>query len=292
MEIKNFTYLNKAKNIPLLLLFSVLTFSFIVLLYPSPQKVEALGGQYVPVRETGRNLSANEATEDLTRSFRDYYYDKEYVEDEVAWFFVKEIINSTIVDEMLSWVKSSFNGEPAFIKDPGNFFSSMGEGVFDKIISENFEDLCDDFGGENGAVAEAIKHKYVESKDMEQSYSCTLEDVIDNYDDFVSGNFYQGGWDGFFALSQNSKNNPYGAYLKADIDMQNEVIRNAELAKQELEWGSGLFSTRDGGSITMPGDILKDQINETLSSDIRQLEHADELTEMLAVLAGQLVSNI
>ncbi|MGM0629444.1 MAG: hypothetical protein ACQESA_03380, partial [Patescibacteria group bacterium] len=32
--------------------------------------------------------------------------------------------------------------------------------------------------------------------------------------------------------------------------------------------------------------------NETLSSDIRQLEHADELTEMLAVLAGQLVSNI
>ncbi|MGM0482663.1 MAG: hypothetical protein ACQEP6_02255 [Patescibacteria group bacterium] len=291
MELKNSTYLNKVKKIPLLLLCSVLIFNFIVFLFPTPQEVKA--SQYVPVRETGRNLSANEATEDLTRSFRDYYYEKEYNRDGIAWLFVKEIINSTIVDEILSWANSGFEGEPAFIENPGNFFSSMGGEVLDQIISENFEYLCSDF---RPHIEAAITYKYKEARDREAEYSCTLDDAVANlqthYDDFVSGNFYRGGWEGLFALSQNSQNNPYGAYLKADMDMEEEVIRNAELARQELEWGSGLFSIRDGGVISMPGDILKDQINETLSSDIRQLEHADELTEMIAMLIGQLVSNV
>ncbi|MFP4539623.1 MAG: hypothetical protein ACLFNN_01640 [Candidatus Paceibacterota bacterium] len=249
---------------------------------------------FVPVHDSANTLmNQTNAKTNFTHVTNDAWhtgkwYAKEYVLDELVWVFAKEIIMGKIKKEIMTWVTDGFDDEPSFVKNPDSFFEGLGVNIADKIIDEHLSFLCDDFEEEIGV---ALEYHYKTNYDnsYENNLECTLDDA---YENLSSGDFYEGGYEALFKITQNDRNNPYGAYRRSSENIDNEIARQSQLAQMELEWGSGFFSGRDGENITMPGNIGKEQLNHFIQSDIRQLEQVDELTEGIAVLAGALVTGM
>ncbi|MFP4616887.1 MAG: hypothetical protein ACLFNR_01865, partial [Candidatus Paceibacterota bacterium] len=229
---------------------------------------EAQGQSFVPVHDkantmtnqTNAKTNAGHLKNDAWHTGK--WYAKEYVLDGAIWEFAKKIIMDEIKQTMMSWASDGFDGEPSFVENPSNFFGGLGISIADRYINDNLSFLCDDFKTE---IEATLKYRYQENESHEQNLECTLDDAMANlssiYDDFTSGDFYEGGYEALFAITQNDRNNPYGAYRRASENIDNEIARQSKLAQMELEWGSGFFSGREGGAITMPGDIGKEQLN-------------------------------
>ena len=145
---------------------------------------------------------------------------------------------------------------------------------------------------------------------------------------FNRGDFRQGGFNAWFEQIK-PENNPYGRYMLARGELFRQIDNEAENRIRELNWGNGFLSWRGscgpngiapraplsfenqgpiagagapvnlnqrdttrGCSIRTPGAIIEDQLANTLGSNIRQLELADSVNEIVSALASQLVSQV
>jgi hypothetical protein len=106
-------------------------------------------------------------------------------------------------------------------------------------------------------------------------------------------------------MTQNDNNNPYGSFLKAQIELDRRIANALHIKDKQLSWDSGFLgwseciqNDPDTGECTKrgptktPGKIIEGQLAETLGSGIRQLELADEFDELVSALFTQLVKQI
>ena len=259
----------------------------------TPKKVEAQA--YVPVWETGLNLTTNLATTEFA-GMMDW---KEFVADGVVWEIVKKMVKNKVIDEVLDKVSELSGGNPAFIQDPFGTLKGLEKHVavvaIDNVLLTDLNDIDAWFGTDIEAI---LKNSHTPSNTddrLDEIFKPSIEDVVNadgDFNDFKAGNFYQGGWKGFFSLTQNPKNNAYGSYFLAENAVAQAQTDKESSLLNELNWGDGFMSVRDGGLITLPGQSLSTQLNESLSNELRTLENADEITEAVALLAGALIDNI
>lgn len=258
----------------------------------TPKKAEAQA--YVPVWETGENLITNLATTKST-AFLEW---KEFTGDGIIWVIVKDLIKNAIIDVILNEIKDQFGSEPAFVSNPFVFLKELESEISNDVLNDLLDGYFSNsyFGTD---IQDILKDKHIPA-DRQARLDSILESTIEDdittsggdYTKFENGNFYEGGWAGFFSLTQNQKNNPYGSYLQAENALSESKKESESLALEELSWGDGFLSDRDNGQITLPGKTIGDQLNEVLGNELRTLENADELSEALAILAGSLISNL
>jgi hypothetical protein len=283
------------------------------------------------VVEVGPNLVANTTSaiaNTATAGFQGSIFGKEFVGDAILSFIVKSIIRQ-LTAQTVNWINSGFKGNPAFLTDPNQFFLNIGDNVVSKFLSENgtLNQLCSPFKAQ---VRIALVKNYLNDQN---NYSCTIDRVLQNanstYDQFVN-DFSRGGWDAWFSMTQNSQNNPIGAYIEARNEMELQVSLGKYKYNQQLDWGKGFLSyekcaTREvtgedaveacinqGGDPDMceatvsteevsdetqcetmtPGTVIEGQLQNALGGTFRQLEVADEINEIVSALMTQLVSRI
>jgi hypothetical protein len=162
---------------------------------------------------------------------------KDFLLDGIAWSVANSMIQK-ITAQTVNWINSGFKGNPAYVTDPGQFFLNLGdEGASRFLSGTNFNQLCAPFRNQ---VRLSLVKNYL-SESVPQNFSCTIGGVIKNYNDFTQ-DFTQGGWDGWFAVTQNSSNNPYGAYLDAKSELGSQ--NNNVIAKysNQLDQGKGFLS--------------------------------------------------
>jgi hypothetical protein len=259
------------------------------LFFSSPKKAEA---QWVTWDIPGS----------FTSVFQGGQFSKEYILDFIANNVVKAIIKK-ITAQTVNWINSGFKGNPAYITNPDQFFLNIGDDAAAKFITDGpLQNLCSPFRSQ---IRLALVQNYLQ--ETGGNYSCTLGDIENNFDDFTS-DFNKGGWDSWFAVTQNRQNNPYGAYL----DMKNELALKIGTQKnkyeKQLDWGKGFLSYEkcpEGKELdpsagtgdcmveketVTPGSVINDQLSNALGSPWRQLEAADEINEIVSALMIQLVS--
>jgi hypothetical protein len=211
---------------------------------------------------------------------------KEYVGDGIMWFIAKVILQR-MTESIVSWINSGFNGNPAFIQNPGQFFTNVGDQAAGQFIlndpSLNF--LCNSFGTQL-----RISLNNLRQQPYQNVIGCTLTSVIGNIDAFTS-NFENGGWVAWNTMTTQPQNNPYGAYLslldEATYEQDQAVVNNTN----QLNWGNGFLSSTDvNGNIQTPGSVIVAQLNGQLKSAADQLGAADEINEVLGALMIQLTS--
>lgn len=214
--------------------------------------------------------------------------------DGLAWMVAKMLI-SKITQSLVSWANNGFDGDPLFAVRPGEFLLETADNVAgDFIKSAGFGALCSPFRLEvQIAVLDSYNNSRVRSRDPYQA-SCTLSGIIGNVDSFISGDFSQGGWGGWFNLTQTPQGNPYSAVLDARDQLSLRVGAEVGIESTRLNWNRGFLSysecVRTGpngrcverGPTQTPGSIIEGKLIESFGSDIRQLEMADELDEVLA----------
>jgi len=148
---------------------------------------------------------------------------------------------------------------------------------------------------------------------------------------FLSGDFSQGGWKAFTTMVTEPQNNPYGASLQAQSDLQMQILAKQNHINNDLNRGAGFLSYQtckdlvtvkteeDGyqaeqmygnspsvtrkqnkdGSLTYqscttqtPGSFISASLNKTLGAPVDELNLTNEINQVVSALFSQLLTRV
>ncbi|TAL48827.1 DUF5011 domain-containing protein [Patescibacteria group bacterium] len=234
--------------------------------------------------------------------------------DGLAWVAAK-VAASAITQSITNWAKRGFEGGPLFATDPEQFFLGVGDVVAgDFIRSSGFGALCSPFRLE---VQQAIALNYNSSRIRSRDPyigSCTLSGVVQNVDQFIKGDFSQGGWGGWYQLTQTPQGNPYSAVLDAQAQLSVRLAGEKSIELTRLNWADGFLSFSDclerddfadaqsgmtgsgkclkRGPTKTPGVVIEEGLNQVLGTKQRSLEVADELDETIGAVIDAIIGKV
>ena len=254
-------------------------------------KVAGIAGSImaVPVVDQ-KNAAINEETQSNTGQLST----KECVLD-----FVVAVLGQTLIDQftdsVVDWINNGFEGSPAFVSDPEEFFLDVGDQVAGEIIMEVAPELCSRF---NLDILLQLGISY--GGRYKDRIRCRLSDVIDGINSFSNGNFFSGGWNNWISVSQHSSNNRYGSFLDTEAELRLRVAGKTQQKRDLLSQGRGFLSKTQcvewdnsepkkciKEKVVTPGSVIEVQVNEALPSGLRKLELADEINEIVGALVAQ-----
>lgn len=205
--------------------------------------------------------------------------------DQIGWCLVNIFIDY-LGQATVDWINGGFQGNPVFVDNPGQFFRDIADIEAGKIIQG--------LGG--GFLCEPFRISVTLGllNDYNRGYgnrACTLSRIVENIEGFANGDFSQGGWDGWFHMTQYAPNNPYGSRYETQRDLEIRIASAYGEQRINLDWGNGFLSFKDPetGKTTTPGRIIDQQINQRLFNGERRLLIADEFDEIIDALVNQLV---
>lgn len=274
--------------------------------YGQTQIVEAQRVVFDPKNFLKNTISSvqntiNAAANTITAGAAGTLLTKELALDGIAFGLAKMIVKS-MTQSIVSWINSGFQGSPAFISDLKSFLVDRADEIAGDFIYNNpdLNFLCSPFQLDV-KTALAVNYQDQTHGGSGSSAQCTLSEVSDNIEGFLSGNFADGGWPAMFELTQNPQNTPTGAYLAAEAELNARIADDQGRTVKELDWGKGFLSFKvcDGGAsgsgnpnqkcdITTPGKVIADQLNKSLGAGQDALIEADEINEIIGALFAQL----
>lgn len=244
----------------------------------------------------------------------------------VSWDSIGYCIVNSMIDYIarstIAWAKSGFNGNPAFIENPGKFFKEIGDieassflntlayGVLGQSICEPFRaqivlTIARDYlnnSGDSGYYGSAgySGGGYNSGIGNARTFGgCTLDDAKNNLKGFLKGNFNQGGWNSWLQISQVDTNNPYAVYLSLSSQLKGRIDQKKTIANTELSWNKGFLSYRkcenknmkpEDCPIVTPGNLIEDQLAKTLNLSKERLVLAEKFDQVLNVVINELIN--
>ena len=157
----------------------------------------------------------------------------ERIADNLAMTLAQQMIDR-MVQSSVKWMQSGFEGNPAYVTDPRQFFTDIADQTAGSFIQKDLGYLCSPF---QANIRLSLMQEYYEP----QPFQCTLSEVTDNIEGFFD-DFSQGGWDAWFSMTQNPTNNPYGAYLKARVEIDSRIANAIGLEREDLDRNQGFLS--------------------------------------------------
>ena len=211
---------------------------------------------------TGVSAGANTISTALQGSL----WAKTFVGDALANALAKSMIRS-LTAQTVKWINSGFKGNPAYVTDPANFFQNTGDQAASFVLSNNgvLSKLCSPWKAQ---VRLSIAKSYVDYTNP--SYSCSLGQIEQNYNTFVNNFSQGGGWDTWFQVTQNSNNNPFGAYLTAETSLESHVNSNIQKYTDQINRGNGFLSyerCKPGKKTDLKNKVSNVDQNQCLSWD-------------------------
>ncbi len=214
----------------------------------------------------------------------------------LAQQMVDDIVRSTV-----DWANSGFEGNPAFVTNPQQYFTDIADGIAGEFIAgSDLNFLCSPFQTQ---VRLALQQSYTQPR----QYQCTFSESVGNIQAFYD-DFNQGGWDAWYEVTQNNANNPYGAYLEAELDLNSRIAESVNLKKEQLDWSSGFLSYEKclgtevlnnqtgqteciGAMETVtPGVTIKGQLDKVLPSGLEKLVRVEHIEQLISSFASGLLN--
>jgi len=224
--------------------------------------------------------------------------------EDITWDIMKKIaigIAQKMVADMvrstIDWAQTGFEGNPAYVTDPKQYFTRLADGAAgDFIGGTELGFLCSPFQTQ---VRIALQRQYSQPA----QFQCSLTGVVGNINAFYS-DFSQGGWDGWFSMTQNNANNPYGAFIDAQVELDRRIASAVGIEKEQLDWSQGFRGWSDclipdpmtgeclqrDPNIKTPGSIIKGQLDKVLSSGFEQTINAKQINELVGAFATGLLT--
>lgn len=223
---------------------------------------------------------------------------KEKYQDCIAWMAAKFMVRH-IVDDLAKWIRGGANGKPRFIQDFGKYLTEAADTasglLLEQILGkEDAQLLCKPWRMQ---IVLDIFDKVKRDK-FSFKAQCKISDIIENYEEFYD-DFSKGGWPAFLTIVLDDGSNPIGSYLMTLSEK--EKRESFALKKGELEakvnqgslpgiclqsFVSGVTGKKNcvRSKILTPGAAIIEMLPETFSTELRQLEAADEINELVAAV--------
>lgn len=223
--------------------------------------------------------------------------------DGIAWGLAKSIV-SEMTSSIVDWINNGFEGSPAFVQDMEGFLLNVADKEFGKYLEElggPLSIICSPFKLD---VRVALAMSYQAGRDGGGT-TCTLTGALQNLENFVSGDFAQGGWDSWFSITTNpTKYTGYGTLLDVQAKATARIVNakgeevtvmgfgNGFLSSKICEYVEGANSTKEKCKISTPGNVIAETLNNNLDSGREALIEADEINEIITALFGQLAKQV
>jgi hypothetical protein len=204
----------------------------------------------------------------------EYYLEyKECCIDPLGWALAKAVLQS-MTSDIVDWINGGFEGNPAFVSNPEGFFLNAADQATGIFLSKGgpLSALCSPF-----SLDIRLSLSLNLAQRQRTRYACTLSTVINNaakarvnvsadvrlngqtvrsvqatqsVEGFMGGDFKQGGWGAFTALTTQPQNNIYGAYIQSDSELRATISRNQATINADLSMGNGFMSWEKCEKIT------------------------------------------
>jgi hypothetical protein len=218
----------------------------------------------------------------------------------IARAAVQQITNSVI-----NWINSGFNGSPSFVTNYQQFFNNVADQAAGSFIQNytNFAPYCTPFAKQ---IQIALAQSYARRNTAQ---SCSLSSLLGGTGISLFGKTAAGtsGWGNLVSFTTNPSNNPYGAYMSAQGQLQGALAQAAQNANRNISPGGFLNfqqpynckpSTTGGQpvcqyKITTPGSIIQDSLSKTLgvSQDtLTQAGISGSFDAIISALISQLMT--
>jgi hypothetical protein len=270
-----------------------------------PKPVQAQLVVQDPINLVQNTLSAG--FEGVSAAGTAYLQLKEGILDTLAWTLINLVIEE-MIRSTTAWVASGFEGRPAFLEDLNGFLVNIADTVVGEYIWEEggpLSFLCSPFSLD---VRGALQFQF-DRLDNYADYgrtACTLSGIGDNVENL--GAYMTQDWDNWFDVTMVPANNPYGALLEAQAELNVALATAKGSEVLELDFGSGFLSqkkcvddpqdpeavgppTQTCTTIT-PGETIQSQISSTLNIPRERLAFADEINELIGALLTQLARGV
>ena len=262
-------------------------------------------GLYVPVRETNPTVieSLRSIRTTSAESARSAFLllVKECVLDPIVWY-LKELMVTRLTQSILGSIETGFLGGPKFETNPIRFFRGVADASFEAFLY--------DTNVIEGQVLESLQnriehaltlHYYAEpySPDGFGTERHTLSEA--DYDLLFAGNIMdtEGGLLTLLEFTED-RNNPVGSTMGLTADVGSRMAKVQAQEAALLSFGDGWHSQRcdfgDGTipdwNVCTPGTWIAQQMDDWSNSSLKQLQVADEFSEIMQALLAALVSEI
>lgn len=254
---------------------------FVFCLISLPNKTNALfgiGDNTVIIGDTSATGINNYINHTMTHL-------KDFVLDKAATLLAKQILHMITIS-VINWINTGFEGSPSFLTNPGAFFLDAADQVTGAFLATNgpLSALCSPF-----AIDIRLSLALTQTSLTTQRYTCTVGRIIEaqkngpdimvngqmvrssnsSMNGFLKGDFNQGGWPAFIALTTEPQSNPYGAFLSAQGDLSARINARQNVIRADLQLGQGFMSWQDCKDI--PGGTIDPE-------DPDQVAQADALS--------------
>ncbi len=216
---------------------------------------------------------------------------KEYGLDPLAWASEKSALQKA-TGRTINMVSGGYHDPytkhtgPMFVT---NLLSNLRDNVGAPIANRVISDVGQGGSPFAASVASQIRSNYFNNSSPQGfwgTHKYTLAQIVGNTSQFLHGDFSQGGVNGFLSMVTNPLNNPYGTYFAAQSHLNTKVTNAQSARRTELTYGGGFLS-----SPGVPGSVVKAQLDKGLSSGISSMVAADEISEVIGILAANLATN-
>jgi len=237
---------------------------------------------------------------------------KEQCLDGLANMASNELI-ANLTDSASTWVKSGFTrfgkeGNPSIVQNLDQHLTSLAYNEVNRYLrnSENFQDVCSiyqndvllslqqDFRANPQAYGTSSQALISSLPDVNPG-NCDLEEAVSatSAQEYITGDFTEGGWESWSDLTGDFSNTPVGAYLEKRREYESQVEEARQNRRDRLNQSGGFLSQRDSsGAVVTPGSVVSSIFNTLSTSDVRRAELADEVDEAVTSFGSTAIANI
>lgn len=148
---------------------------------------------------------------------------------------------SAMTKYTMNWINTGFSGNSFYVN---NLSKYMGD-IENSILEQETKLFKDPMNGADYPYGRDFARGAITTEQLKKDFASSLKQDLTNYlepgatPQSFANDFSQGGWDGWWALTQNDQNNPFGFTIKATENIRSKQQKQVENAKAELVQGQG-----------------------------------------------------
>jgi len=219
--------------------------------------------------------------------------------DGIAYCIVNTVIDY-IVNSTIQWANSGFKGNPAFIRNPQQFFKGLADQTAAQFIREVAynETGIDDCKPFRVVIATGLAGSYSNLTNGKSIQSCSLSQMQQTA--MQSGKYSITTPTDWIALTK-PQNNKYYSYINAGEEMSKRVAVKNNTARLDLSINRGFLSykkckdeskpeskTNPCDTLT-PGSMIADSLSTTLNIPKNRLVSAQKFDQMVDAIVNNLI---
>mgnify|MGYP001580898485 CR=1 FL=1 len=240
-----------------------------------------------------------------------------------VWEYIKKFITEIIKDRLvhrlvnqtINWIQGG--GKPQFVTNWKAFLRDAGNEAAGRVIEAVAPGLCRPFGP-------LIRVALLPINNIEPPVTCTLDQVVDNIEDFYN-DFYNGGWIAYGA-SLRPENNLIGSLIEtADrVAIEREKAERDALLKatgegfkptenclrEDFIYGWKTYPGKDGNltsrkweavpgtkhcieyNVTTPGTVLGQATYNAIGAPLQRIVNAQDLVNLFSALVNSALNKM